>query len=59
MARKYNIKEKNKKIKIQIFLKNLKERDHVEELRVGGRITTYGYSRNRITCYGLDLFQSG
>jgi poly(A) polymerase Pap1 len=60
MARKYNLNAKKMIIiKIQIFLKNLKERDHMEELRVGGRIITYGSSRNRVVCYGQDLFQSG
>jgi hypothetical protein len=37
----------------------MKERDHVEELRVGGRIIIYGSSRNKVACCGLDSFQSG
>jgi hypothetical protein len=28
------------------------------ELRVGGRIIIYGSSRNRMGCYGMDLFGS-
>ena len=47
------------KKKTDFFFKNLKERDHVEELRVGGRLIMYGSSRNRVACYGLDLFHSG
>jgi hypothetical protein len=37
----------------------VKERDQVEELRVGGRIIIYGSSRNMVAYYGMDLFQSG
>lgn len=57
MTRKYTMYATKKKT--DFFFKNLKERDHVEELRVGGRLIMYGSSRNRVACYGLDLFHSG